>query len=255
MNTFMKRASYIVCTSPRSGSTLLCRLLAATGIAGDPESLFYRPSVEDWMTRMNVQPGEMTERDCLERVVQAAIRKGRGRTPVFGLRQQQPSFAFLCRKLAVLHPEAATDLERIERTFGPTRFIHLTRPDKVDQAVSYLKAVQSGLWHVAVDGSEWERTSAPEEPVYDAGAIRDWVDTFESYDRSWNAWFNREGIDPVRLSYDDLSADPKAVLRLVLDNLGLDPQKAVSVEAEIRKMADETNRDWVARFREEMGHR
>lgn len=233
----------------------MCRLLAATGIAGDPESLFYRPSVEDWMTRMNVHPGDVTERERLESIVQAAIQKGRGQTPTFGLRQQQPSFAFLCQKLAVLHPEAATDLDRIERTFGPTQFIHLTRHDKVDQAVSYLKAVQSGLWHVAVDGSEWERTSAPQDPVYDAGAIRDWVGTFESYDRSWNEWFNREGIDPIRISYDELSAAPVAVLRFALASLGLDPRTATSVEPEVRKMADATNRDWVARFRKEMAHR
>ncbi|HBF29284.1 Stf0 family sulfotransferase, partial [Rhizobium sp.] len=29
-----KFSSYVICTSPRSGSTLLCKLLAATGISG-----------------------------------------------------------------------------------------------------------------------------------------------------------------------------------------------------------------------------
>ncbi|MEM1201062.1 MAG: Stf0 family sulfotransferase, partial [Pseudomonadota bacterium] len=28
--------AYVICTSPRSGSTLLCKLLAPTGIAGKP---------------------------------------------------------------------------------------------------------------------------------------------------------------------------------------------------------------------------
>ena len=40
-----KYESYVLCTSPRSGSTLLCKLLAATGVAGNPDSYFHRPAV------------------------------------------------------------------------------------------------------------------------------------------------------------------------------------------------------------------
>ena len=46
--------SYIICTSPRSGGTLLCTLLTDTGLAGAPESLFYLPEVEDWARRLGV---------------------------------------------------------------------------------------------------------------------------------------------------------------------------------------------------------
>lgn len=251
----MKTASYIVCTSPRSGSTLLCRMLAATGVAGDPESLFYRPALDDWMTRLNVHAQGTTERECLDMIMRAAIRRGRGETPVFGLRQQRPSFDFLCRQLAILHPGAETDLDRIERTFGPTRFIHLTRPDKLDQAVSYLKAQQTGLWHVAADGSEWERTAPPRAPVYDAARISDCVGMLDGYDRGWNAWFHREGIEPVRITYDELSDAPGATLRLVLERLGLDPRAADGIEPEVGRMADTTSRDWIVRFRAETAQR
>ena len=236
----MKSGSYIICTAPRSGSTLLCRLLAATGVAGDPESLFYRPSLDDWMNRMDVDPGALTGRDLLEVVFQAAIQKGRGETPVFGLRQQRPSFEFLCQQLANLHPSATTDLDRIERTFGPTHFIHMQRQDKVEQAVSLLRAQQSGLWHVAADGSEWERTAPPHAPSYNAEVISEYVRVLDDYDRSWNEWFDREGIEPIRVSYDELSEAPNSTLRRVLDCLGLDPRAANGIEPEIRKMADST---------------
>ncbi|MBT6203829.1 MAG: sulfotransferase, partial [Rhodospirillaceae bacterium] len=39
--------SYVICTSPRSGSTLLCSLLAATGLAGNPCSHFHDPSISE----------------------------------------------------------------------------------------------------------------------------------------------------------------------------------------------------------------
>jgi LPS sulfotransferase NodH len=35
-------SSYVVCATPRSGSTLLCALLGATGVAGRPEEYFER---------------------------------------------------------------------------------------------------------------------------------------------------------------------------------------------------------------------
>ena len=33
-------SAYLVCATPRSGSTLLCRALTATGVAGRPEEYF-----------------------------------------------------------------------------------------------------------------------------------------------------------------------------------------------------------------------
>ena len=32
--------SYLVCATPRSGSTLVCQALKATGVAGNPEEYF-----------------------------------------------------------------------------------------------------------------------------------------------------------------------------------------------------------------------
>jgi len=245
--------AYMICTAPRSGSTLLCRMLAATGIAGDPESLFYESSVGDWAVRMGVDPGMSPERACLAAVMQAAILQGRGGTPVFGLRQQWPSFGLLCRQLALLHPGATSDRARLEHSFGPLRFIHLTRADKLAQAVSLLKAQQTGLWHRAADGSEWERTAAHRDPGYDAQGIAGWIDRLTAYERGWNDWFAREGVAPLRLSYEALSADPRAGLRQVLAGLGLDPRAADAVSPEVRKMADATSEAWIARFTAEHG--
>src|SRR3954452_14799076 len=36
----LPRLSYLVCATERSGSTLLCELLAGTGVAGRPEEVF-----------------------------------------------------------------------------------------------------------------------------------------------------------------------------------------------------------------------
>jgi LPS sulfotransferase NodH len=245
--------SYILCTAPRSGSTLLCKLLAATGAAGNPDSYFHRPSVREWAQDLGITLEETaTERQILEAVFRAAIAEGHGGTPLFGLRLQGHGLEFFREKLAVLYPDESTDLERLRRAFGATAFIHLTRPDKVEQAVSFLKAEQTGLWHVAPDGSELERLAPHREPCYDREEIRARVETMTGYDESWNRWFAREGIEPVCISYDDLSADPRKTLRNLLDSLGLDGGIADGIEPGVKKLSDGTSRDWVARYRSGM---
>lgn len=249
----MKRTTaYMICTAPRSGSTLLCRMLAATGIAGDPESLFFRPSLKEWARYLGVDEEAPTERAHLQAIMQAALAMGRGDTPVFALRQQRPSFAYLCQQLAVLYPDAATDRDRIEQSFGPMRFVHLSRGDKLGQAVSYLKAQQTGLWHLAADGSELERTAPPRPPQYDRDLIRDEIATLSAYDQGWSDWFKAQGITPIRFTYEELSEAPIHTLRKVLQDLNLDPSAADRVQPGTRKMADATSQDWVDRYRAEI---
>ena len=246
--------SYVICTSPRSGSTLLCKLLAATDVAGKPESYFHRPSVDDWAAELGITPEETaTEREALDTVFRAAVLEGSNGTGMFGLRLQGHSFGFFREKLALLFPEEPSDAGRFKRAFGTTLFVHLTRPDKIEQAVSCVKAEQTGLWHVAPDGTELERLAPHREPSYDREKIRAQVEVMTAHDSDWNNWFAREGIDPVRIRYDDLSADPLKVLRNLLTCLGLDRDAADGVEPGVRRLADSTNRDWVARYRSGRG--
>ncbi|GAB4543191.1 MAG: Stf0 family sulphotransferase [Roseibium sp.] len=245
--------SYILCTSPRSGSTLLCNLLAATGVAGRPGSLFHEPSLDAWLEYFGLAPdtGE-TQRETLGRVFAAALGKGTGGTGIFGLRLQRHSFNFFIRKLAVLHPEGSSDLDRLRAAFGETLFIHLTRRDKIGQAVSFVRAKQSGLWHRAADGSELERLSAPRPLQYDPAALKECHDRFTRFDRDWQGWFANEGISPLRIAYEDLSADPRATLRRVLGHLGRDRPAADRVVPGVAKLADATSTEWATRFRQDL---
>jgi trehalose 2-sulfotransferase len=129
--------------------------------------------------------------------------------------------------------------------------VHLTRRDKVAQAVSYLKAQQTGLWHAAPDGTELERLSPPQEPTYDASEIRTRLEEMTSHDRNWEHWFAALEIDPLRIAYEELSKGPVETLRVMLDHLGLEREAANGVEPSVAKLADNINQDWVACFRSE----
>jgi LPS sulfotransferase NodH len=242
--------SYILCASPRTGSTLLCDLLASTGVAGRPDSFFRRQSVSWWAAHLGVpDPSASAQPDAHRRFLKAVLAEGRGSTGIFGLRLMQETVADLSARLGPLYPDLQGDAARFDRAFGPTLYIHLSRPDKVAQAISFARAVQSGLWHRAPDGTEIERLSPPETPKYDAKLLRRLVGDFEAFDAAWTLCFARQGIAPLHVSYDDLSAGPSLVLAEILERLGLDPALASGVTPGVARLADDVSLDWHRRYR------
>lgn len=244
--------SYVICTSPRSGSTLLCGLLRKAGIAGFPDSHFHAPSLEKWLGYYGLRDDEFaTTQDALRAVFTAAFRRGKGEGDVFGLRMQRHSFVFFIEQLSVLHPSHADDKSRIRAAFGTTLFVHLTRENKLDQAISYVRAEQSGLWHMAPDGTELERLSEPRPPSYDSDAIAAQLALMEHMDTGWEEWFAAEHIKPLRVTYGELSAAPYSTLRRVLGALGLTYEARDETTPPVAKLADATNQEWAERFRSE----
>lgn len=241
--------SYMICTSPRSGSTLLCRLLAATGVAGKPESYFHTPSIDRWIEAYGIDStAYASDCDALRRIVAEALRQGRSGTDLFGLRMQRGSFPYFMQQLHALKPDLASDGACIEAVFGPTLFIHLTRDNKLEQAISRVKAEQTGLWHLGSDGAEIERQAPHKDPVYDGAAIAKHMAEFEAFDAQWTDWFARTGIKPLTVRYMELSADPHGVLKRLLCKLDQDPGLAARTEIPTEKLSDDVSGDWAARY-------
>lgn len=184
----------------------------------------------------------------LNAVFDAAREYGTGDTGVFGLRLQRHSFEFFMKQLAILHPDQSSDADRVRAAFGETLFIHLTRANKLQQAVSLVTATQTGLWHKAPDGTELERLSAPRAPFYDADEIARNLSELTVQEEEWNAWFTGQELEPLQITYDALSADPADALARVLDHLGVERDIAHTIDPPVAKLADATSRNWEERF-------
>jgi len=218
---------------------MLCRMLTATGTAGTPESYFHRPDQSSWARGLNLADTAPMA-DILTAVAATAIG---GRT---GIRLQQHSFTFLLQTLAEYGP---TDPDRITNAFGPVEFIWLRRVDKVAQAVSLLRAQQTGLWHGHPDGTDIERLSPVKPDGYDADAIGAEISTLIAADTFWQRWFDQHQITPLALTYEALMDAPQQTLSQALAHIGADPKVAQSTDVQTRKLADATSADWIARYR------
>lgn len=241
---------YVICGTPRTGSTLLCDLLASTGVAGAPDSFFMRNVdpvwVEQW--RLPARDG-LSDAEYAAAYLRAAIAAGKAGTGMFGLRLMRESLDDLSALIGTVYPGLSSDRARLEAAFGSLLYIHLAREDKLAQAVSLVKAEQTGLWHVAPDGTEVERLAPPTEPDYDFARIAAKVALLEEQDAGWLRWFDAQGIEPLRVGYESLAADPADAVARICRELGVPEPAPGSLKPGVAKLADAISLDWMRRYR------
>lgn len=192
-----------------------------------------------------------SERSILLDVFHAARARGTGNTGIFDLRLLRQSFEYFMHKLRVLLPDHSCDRDRVREVFGRTLFVHLTRQNKIEQAISYVIASQTGLWHKAPNEVELERLSRPRDPLYDNDSIQSQLTELEAMDKGWEPWFEEEGLTPLRITYEDLSAEPFEVAGRLLEELGLNKKLTDGLELPVAKLGDDINKQWAIRFRDD----
>jgi len=241
-------AAYVICATPRSGSTLLCDLLTGTKVAGQPDSFFRRESLPEWGQEFQLPIAGWDDFIAHRADYLAAVaRYGRNNTERFGMRVMWQSMAEINQWLDV-ESDTATDVEAIASRFGTALYIHLSRRNKIHQAVSLFKAQHSGLWHIFANGDERERLNHAEMPHYDAEKIAALLKQLRADDANWQSWFQRRRIKPLRIHYETLATDPRSVLATILEKLGLDLAHAQQVVVQSGIMADATSAQWTAQF-------
>jgi LPS sulfotransferase NodH len=247
--------AYIVCATPRSGSTLLCELLTATGVAGRPEEHIetlrragrrlepreYFDGVEDPMLLALLGPPAPSVPDPapVAEQLEWLLRAGSTANGVFGTKVMWEYFPDLQERLAELRELAPLDeAARLERLLGDVRFVHVAREDRVAQAVSMWRALQTGSWRSGSD----DRC----RPVYSFEGIDHLVRRIERHEREWAAWFAAHDIEPLGLGYDEIAADPPGAVRRVLALIGVAGEPPA--EPPLRRQAGEQSAEWARRY-------
>ena len=96
------------------------------------------------------------------------------------------------------------DAALLREHFPDPRYVHVTRRDKIAQAVSLWRAVQTRAWRA---GEVTENGNA----VYHAGAIGYLAGQLSDHDDAWRTWFSANRIEPLTIVYEELAADTSGV--------------------------------------------
>jgi LPS sulfotransferase NodH len=267
--------SYLVCATPRSGSTLLCDLLDATGVAGHPEEYFEalrhsglprRPHeyfdpdrhaniVERLAFREMPEgpptPNALWRPETYDRYLAWALDAGTTANGVFGAKLMWGylgDFAQLLRGIDGMGGLPVPEL--LARNLPNLRYVRITRLDKVRQAVSLWRAVQTQAWKR--DGGDADGRS-PREPTFSFRAINYLVRLLTAHDASWDAYFLGLGQQPLSVTYEELSEAHEPVVRRVLAHLDIPAPRDLHVESpRTQVQADALSERWVTRVHDHL---
>ena len=230
--------SYVLCGTPRTGSTLLCGLLSSTGVLGRPESYFREADEVAWATRFGLAVEGGRVRDY-RAFVDAARRAGTSDNGVVGIRIMWGSLERVVEGLGRV--PGRSDLPILEEALGPLTFVHLRREDVAAQAVSWSRAEQTGYWQ--------QGDASTQEPRQDVAQARLLMETIREHNAAWEAWFGAQGVEPHTVTYEELVGDRRRVIHGIAAELGVEPPNDWRPRSPHRKQADELSRVWADALR------
>ncbi len=220
--------SYLIASSYRCGSSYLCWLLWKTGLLGAPSEVLNPTSeLPQFINRFKTSDPS----DYISKILERRV----SRNGVFGVKAHFHHFEAYQKQYPPL-------LERM----APVTYLFISRPDKVAQAVSMAKALQSNRWHSRMEGG-------PKPTLrYDREMIANCLDDIEEQDIAWRRWFKAHEVSPFEVSYNDLTKDAAGVVRSIVELLGVenDEPDEAHVPA-VNKQGDETNNEWIERYERE----
>jgi len=220
------KLTIVVAMTARTGSNQFCAVLGAAGGFLAPDEIL---NVRSWVAHA------AKERHGVETFegMMAALRGPPG--PCCGLKTNWLDFA----PIAEFH----------DRVLPGARFIYLDRRDILAQAVSLFRAAVSDRWHVPV-GHGLDEAHAESErhrlaPRLDLSAIAQTAARLTAEKQSWEDFFDRESIMPVRVFYEDFVRDRHAVLAWVGEALGVALDLDVAANVGFERIADSLSDAWL----------
>ena len=231
--------SYLICTTPRTGSWLLCSMLESTGVAGRPEEIFHADT-------LGGKP-----RKTIRQHLQAAVRRGTRSQRVFGGKVHWSQYRLAAQRLAVETKTSDEGLPMLLAEQLPDlTYVWLSRRDKVRQAISYYRATESGQW--------WRTAHDPISPCDETKFDFDTIERLHTYlvnhDANWRAYFDRLNLDPIIIHYEDLAEDPWQSTLDVLQAAGIRAPRISPQVPHLVRQADVLSESWLLKYRAAQVH-
>jgi LPS sulfotransferase NodH len=235
------RRCYLICGIPRSGSNLLSDGLRDTGRAGRPNQ-FFLPPLESQFRAAHYFDGETSFADYVRGIVEKTATSNE----VFGFKLMGwylNDFLARLRETGAFGGAERSDLEMLRNAFPRLRFIQITRREKLRQAISKARAVQTGLWKVQEGKTEVAK------PQFDQPLITCCLREAEEEESIWRAFFGRIGLQPFRVEYEGLCKNYEVTIRAVLDFLEIVLPRRIKINppATIRQ-SDALSAEWERRY-------
>jgi LPS sulfotransferase NodH len=256
--------SYLICATPRSGSTLLCEALKNSGLAGRPEEYFQPDNEAFWK--------ELWETSSHADYVARVMKEGTTSNGVFGMKIMWGHVDDFVDKLRAIPGYKSLPVPELLSTIFPhLHYIFMIRSDKVRQAISLEKAIQTNIWGVMNEISPVSKPSIGSQPNilghhplawlypspseaelhFDFAYIQARLRHIESEEAAWEHYFAENGIAPFRVVYEELVEAYEQTAIEILNVLSIPvPGSLQFLSRHIQQQADALSEEWVQRYYE-----
>ena len=245
----MGHATYVIASTPRSGSSLLAAGLVATGVAGRPEEYFTPDHIGSYKQDLQL-PMDCSWPEYLAKVMAfAATENG-----VRGIKIHWRHVVELARALGLTGDPGVV----LEMLFPTAVFVNIVRADRRAQAISLFRAETTGEWFRSPGPStevHWGLYLARPAPVRDAVDLTGVAPTYEQIveiERSldaeqaaWTDYFRTRRRSTLTVRYEELDANYHGEIARVLRFLGADPAHAARLpRPPLERQSDHVNESW-----------
>jgi trehalose 2-sulfotransferase len=233
----------LLCATHRTGSNLLEQYLKASKVAGRPRE-YYSPSLTAKFAESMNLPRPDEDFAAYQQAIQRTWTTPNG---VFGAKIMWRHLQHVQNKLG--HQGHVWDALTIAHP-NPS-VVHVTRKDKVRQAISMVRAKQSGLYSTV--HLDYGRQAEVAPGNYDFHAIHFHVEKFTQEDELWVKLFQEKGITPHTIVFEEFIKAPKEQTEGLLSAFGLPiPTEWELPRVQNRKQSDELSKQWQERYLQDL---
>jgi len=200
---------YAIACMARVGGTWLSELLHSTGLLGNPREYLHH---QDAAARKRRQGR-----------IEKILKNNASANGVSGLRVVPSDVQYV------------TDLD--------PSWIHLHRNDTLGQAISMCRATEARQW----------RLNPGDKPVpwceYSRDKVKGKLAIVERNAKNWSRVFGELGVQPCRVAYEDLLANPRGQIHRIATHLNVDIT-GCEIKSNLRIQRDDTTELWRQRYLE-----
>lgn len=232
--------SYIVCSTGRSGSTLLCKTLKNLKCCGNPAEYFHHNETK-----------KLQLKDDPEKFINycnSVLHQGLTSNGIFGIKMhwwQMYDFLKIAKKSPLF--ENKKDLEILNAIFPNLKFIYISRQDIIAQAVSTTIALTTKVWEKSANNNSIKETKKEKKLSIKNRSIKfrplkiyRWEQSFKDQNRRWKQFFEENDLEYYAVTYEKLTSSFEEEIVNILDFLNID-QTLLDQKIEMATKKQSTN--------------